>query len=245
MADIFEEVEEAHRKDRVDELWQKFGWLVWLGAALIIIGVAISEYTGFQRAQQQEAQGAALEAAIEALDAAEYAVADAGFQDLTDARTPLSPLAGHYLAQVRLVGQGDRARAFEALTSAAASGDDPFADLARLKAAYLTADETSLGDLETALAPLTEQETALGALAQELVAAKAFAEGDYERARRDFNYLRFAPNAPPGLAQRAEIALSAIPRTADTEEAAAPSEPIETDTEPETETVATDESEEP
>ena len=50
------------------------------------------------------------------------------------------------------------------------------------------------------------------ALAEELIAAGAYAEGDYERARREYNRLRFAAYAPPGLVQRATIALDTIPR---------------------------------
>ncbi len=220
MTDIFEEVEEAHRKDKVEAAWQKYGWLVWLAGGAIILAVAVNEYLGWQRGKAQAALAGQLETALERLEASDYNAAAAQFSAIVESGGDLAPLAGHYLAETRLTGKGDRAGAIAALQAVAGDDDDPLGQLARLKTGYLQSDAVSLAELEGLLGPLLARETAISALAQELVAAKAFATGDYERARRDFNFLRFAPNAPPGLAQRAQIALSAIPRTGDAESTA-------------------------
>ncbi|MEM7767955.1 MAG: hypothetical protein AAF253_10775 [Pseudomonadota bacterium] len=215
MTDIFEEVEEAHRQDKVDDAWRKYGWVVWLAGAGVVLAVAANEYLGWQRSEAQAASAGRLEAAIEALDDARYGDAEVAFSEILADGSALSQLAAQYLAQVRLEGQGNRPAAIEALNAVADADGAPLEQMALLKAAYLRSDEASVAELETLLAGLLTAETPLAALAQELVAAKAFAEGDHERARRDFTYLRFAPNAPPGLAQRAEIALTAIPRPAE------------------------------
>ncbi|MEL6386252.1 MAG: hypothetical protein AAFR41_06415 [Pseudomonadota bacterium] len=217
MTDIFEEVEEAHRKDRFDDAWQKYGWVVWLAGLGIIIAVAANEIMSWQREQALDQRAAGLEAAVAAFEAADYAAAESQFQAIVDGGSSLAPIAAQYLAQVRLEGTGNRDGAVAALEASANLEGDPFQRIAALKAAYLKSDSATLAELEAMLAPLLSGDSPASALAQELVAAKAFEAGDFERARTDFNYLRFAPNAPEGLRRRAEIALTAIPRPAQPE----------------------------
>ncbi|MCI4645096.1 MAG: hypothetical protein MRY64_09960, partial [Hyphomonadaceae bacterium] len=136
----------------------------------------------------------------------------AALRALVDEDSALSPVAAQYLAQANLEGSGDRAAAVTALDEAAGEGGEAFEQLALLKSVYLRSGNMTLADMEVALAPLIGQETPLAALAEELVAAQAYAEGDYARARREYNRLRFSAYAPQGLIQRATIALDTIPR---------------------------------
>ena len=148
MSDVFEEVEEGLRQDKASELWAKYGWAVYLIGALIVLAVGAREYMAYQQEQAQVERVKRFEAARTALDTGDYSAAEAGFAELVAAGSDLSPLASHYLARTRLEGGGDRAGAAEAF-AAASSGDDPFAQLAALKGAYLEAGTLSLADLET------------------------------------------------------------------------------------------------
>ncbi|MEL6323695.1 MAG: hypothetical protein AAFQ84_05640, partial [Pseudomonadota bacterium] len=143
-------------------------------------------------------------------------------------------LAGHLLAQVVYEGNGDVQAAIARLEDvvSAQEGEGVLSDLALLKTGYLAAENASLSDLETRLAPLIEKEGAFGALALELIAAKAFADGDLVRAREEFGYLRFAANVPPGVVQRAEQALSVIPLPDVPTEAAEPEAPADQSEDP-------------
>ena len=212
MSDIFQEVDEEFQKDRFSELWDRFGWIVWLAGIAIVVAVGANEFMQYRAGEAREARALKLEAALASLEAGDYDASIEGLSALVDAGSDLSSVAGHYLAEARLEGQGDRAGAIAALEEAA-NGDGPFAELALLKAAYLKSETATMAELETLIAPLLESDASMAALAQELIAAKAFQEEDFERARSDFNFLRFAPNAPPGLSQRADIALAAIPRS--------------------------------
>lgn len=212
MSDIFEEVEEGLRQDKATELWKRFGPLVWAIGLLIIGAVAYNEWAKSQQTKADRANILAFEEARASLTESDYANAQTAFQALVDKDTKISPLAAHLLAQAYYEGSGDAATAASVLESVAASDKNgPIERLALLKAAYLQSDQMSLAELESFLGELPRENTSLGVLALELIAAKALKEGDLERARQEFSYLRFAPNAPPGVLQRAEVAISVIP----------------------------------
>ncbi len=211
MADIFEEVEEGLAQDKWSERWRKYGVFAYLAAALIIGGVALQQYLIVKNQEQIAAKTTILEGALESLDAGNYEASGATLTELAGSDARLAPVAAHYLAQVRLEGNGDAAAAASVLTDASEASQSATGKLALLKSAYLVADDMSRSDLEAKLAPLREEETAFGAMALELIAAKALAEGDVEFARSEFTYLRLAPNVPTGVAQRADRALAALP----------------------------------
>lgn len=210
MSDIFEEVEESVRQDKVAEAWAKYGIFVWILGFLIIGSVAYMEYSKVQKAKAVEASIEEFEAARGKLTAGEYADAQAEFKNIVDSKGDIAPLASHYLARAYYEGSGDAAAAADILETAS-DLEGPVQRLGLLKSAYLRADNMSLPELETYLGDLPKESTALGVLALELIAAKALKEGDIERARQEFSYIRFAPNVPAGVSRRAEIALSIIP----------------------------------
>jgi len=210
VSDVFEEVEEGLRQDKATILWEKYGWILYAIGAVIVAIVAYLEFSSAQQSQAQVENVEVLEAGRLALSEGRYSEAEALLSEVVDSGGKLAPLASHYLAQNRLEGGGDKAGAASAL-SAQASTDDPFAQIAVLKSAYLQADTLSVVELEEMLSDLLQAEGPASALALELIAAKAFEEGDYARARRDFAFLQVAPNAPNGVVVRAEAALAVIP----------------------------------
>lgn len=210
MSDIFEEVEESIRQDRATELWKKYGIIAWIVGFAIIGTVAYFEWNKTQNRKAVEANIVRFEDARGKLEAGDYAGAQTDFKALVDSGTNISPLAAHYLARAYYEGNGDVAAAADIL--AVNSGlEGPVERMSLLKAAYLRSDTMTLAELETFLGDLPKESTALGVMALELIAAKALKEGDLERAREEFGYIRFAQDVPAGVSRRAEIALSIIP----------------------------------
>lgn len=231
MTDIFSEVDKNVRDEQLAGWWQSWRPFVYGAVAALIGSVAVYEF--IVKPQMQAARAARaleLENAVKALEDGQYEAAEAAFRAIVASDTKLSPLAAHYLAQTQLEGGGDAAAAAEALMAAGNLEGSPYQRLAVLKAAYFKADALTLAELETTLGTLPSEETALGALARELVAAKAYATGDAARARTEYSKLKFDAAAPPGVLQRAEIALDAIPVAAGTtpETETAPEAPAET-----------------
>ena len=211
MADIFEEVEEGLRQDRLTVLWKRYGILAYLGAALLIGGVALNEYLKVRTAETIEQNASRLEAALTEVDARNYDNAAGQLTGLVEDQIAPSIVAAHYLAGVRLDGNGDAATAAQVLEGVVGEAEDPSQKLALIKAAYLKADTITREDLTQMLSPLANDDGPFGALASELIAAKALQEGDVEFARREFNFLRLAQNVPPGVMRRAEQALETLP----------------------------------
>jgi hypothetical protein len=234
LSDIFEEVDESFRQDKIETAWKRYRLFVYGGAALLIGAVAANEFIIHPHFAKLRAERAlAFETAATQLAEGDYAEAQSGFSDIVDGDSSLSPLAANYLAQTLYEGSGDADGAIRVLQATGKADGTPFERVALLKAAYAKADTASLAELETSLDGLKDDQSALGALARELIAAKAYAEGDAARARTEFNRLKFDAAAPPGLVRRAELALAAIPippeaAPAGNVEEAAPAEANET-----------------
>lgn len=225
MSDIFEEVEESIRQDKASIWWKKYGPLVWALGLLVIAGVGYREWAIIQKAKAVEAEVQIFEEGRAYLEAGDYAQAQMVLKELADSDAEIGPLAAQYLAKAYYEGNGDAEIAALTLRGSGTL-DGPIERISFLKSIYLRADTMSLGELEAALGDMPKEPTALGALALELIAAKALKEGDIARARKEFSYLRFANDVPGGVAQRAEIALSVIPvPEGEVEEVATPAEP--------------------
>lgn len=213
MNDIFEEeVDEELSKERWERLWEKWAPVVWGILALAIGGVGFREYLVYQEEQRSEVRTVQFENAISKFQEGLYDDAVAGLKTIVDEDNPMSPIAGHYLASTYLEGKGDQKAAEEVLEKIGNPSGEPFEQLAMLKLAYLRSNSVSREELSADLQPLIDGESSFGALAQELLAAKAWKEGDNDEARQLYSDLQFMVNAPPGLATRANIALAVIPK---------------------------------
>lgn len=232
MADIFEEVEEGLRQDRMSGLWKKYGVLAYLGAALLIGGVALNEYLNVQADQTTEKNALRLEAALNEVEARNYEEAASQLTAIIGADIAPSKVAAHYLAGVRLDGNGDVLSAADVLSASVGTAEDPTERLALIKSAYLKADTVSRSELEGLLAPLANDDGPFGALAKELIAAKALQDGDIEFARREFSFLRLAQNVPSGVVTRATQALEALPPVSDVSVEPAPADSTDLPAEP-------------
>lgn len=212
MSDIFTEVDEGVRQEKLASWWSRWRPFIYGAIAVLVGSVAINEFiVKPQAAASRAARALELENAVKALEDGRYEEAEAAFKAIVDGGSKLAPLAANYLAQTQLEGRGDAAAAADTLAAIGGTEGGPYERLALLKSAYFRADALTMSELEATLGALVNEDTALGALARELIAAKAFADGDIARARTEYSRLKFDAAAPAGVVQRAEIALDAIP----------------------------------
>ncbi len=225
MADAFDEVEEELRRERYQAMLRKWGpWVAGVAAA-IVLGAAGYQYWTATSRQAADAASDAYQAAATLYEADALNEADAAFASLADT----GPRGYATLALMRRAAiaqtAGDAEEAARLYEAAAERSPDPLTrDIARYRAVLAVFDVLSLDDLNLRLEPLTRSDSAVGPLARELMAAAALRDQRWDDARRRYELLSIALDAPAGVQRRAREALAFIEQNAPAEMAAEPAE---------------------
>lgn len=204
---LVDEVDEDLKREQYAKLWKKYGAL--LVAAALGIVLSVAGYQGWRawetQARMDEAQRYA--AALQADEPLRTAEALAGLG--AEAATGYGALARLRRAAV-LAEAGDPAAvpAYEAIASDSAMAPI-YRDLANLRLAMLTFNDSDPAALEGRLQPLTAGGPWRHA-ALELTAALAQRGGDSERAREIYRQLADDMAAPQGVRARAAEMLAAL-----------------------------------
>lgn len=210
MADIFDEIEEDLRRERLKRLWNRYGWLVLAAAAALVLGVA--GWRGWQWHEERQARAAADRfLAAAAADRGEAAAAEAFARLAADA-----PAGYRLLARLQEAGlrarQGDTAGAVALYEAIARDPATPplYRDLAVLFAVLHQAEAADPRALADRLAPLAAAGAPFRHSALELQAVLAERRGDRAEARRLLEELVADPAAPEGVRRRAGAMLGAV-----------------------------------
>ncbi|MCW2248890.1 hypothetical protein M2352_004550 [Azospirillum fermentarium] len=203
MSDIFREVDEDLRRDRMEGLFKRYGGMA-VGAALLIIA-GTAGYKMWQHQQQtrhEEETGALARAVSAAQDPAKGADALANYAK--GAPADMAALARLNEAAV-LVSQNKRAEAVKIYDALAATAGvaQPFRDLAVLLSAQNQLDSGDPAVLQAALVPLTADASPWRFSAREATALLAVRAGDRARAHTLFQQLADDASAPAGVRSRA------------------------------------------
>ncbi len=211
MSDIFNEVDEELRRDRAQELFNRYRPLMIILTLVIVLGVSGYKSWQWYSARKQARAAEAFSAAAQLLKSGDYKDAQKAFADFA-AKAPKGFKAMAMLEQAAAAARaGQQAQAAKLYTEAAKHLSDPlYKDLAILRAVLVVADDLSLADLDARLSPLTGPGRPFRFTARELLAAKAFEEGDLKRARQEYGYLSLALDAPAGTRNRAGQALAVL-----------------------------------
>lgn len=225
MTDIFEEVDESLRQDTVLKWWRQALPYLIIAGVLILVAVGGYEFFKWQRGQEISKQAVVYDTAITALEKKDLPAAKAAFAQLAAEKGGFAVLANQMLAGVEKDLTNDPAAIQQHLAAAAASDKDVMGDIATLKLAYAKADAADLAEIEKIVAPLTKKGGYAGSLARELVAAKALASGQIDRARSEYQALSFEIEAPQAMKLRVQQTLLTFPAPAAAAPASTPAAP--------------------
>ena len=206
MADIFHEVDEEVRRERLKKLWDRYS--IYLIALAVLIVVGMSAWRGYEywMAKKAAAAGAAFEAAAALSEQGKYDEAEGAFAKVA-AEAPAGyrvlarMRAANALAQVK---PADAVKAYDEL-SADASIDSTWQDLAAVRAGMLLVDTASLADMRRRLDPLAEPSRSFRHTARELLALSAWRNRDLAAARRYLDMIATDAETPPGTRARADV----------------------------------------
>ncbi len=211
MTDVFEQVEEEIRSERLKRLART--WLPVLGGVLLVALVAALAWWGWQSFQTSQAGKAsvAYQRGLEALQSGDAAGAESAFAEAEKSGNgaykalALQQRAGIAVTANRIP---DAVALFD--QAAKAASDPILADPARLKAAMLLMDSAPLADLETRLTPLTEENRPMRPFAQEALGLARLQHNKPAEAREMFVLLTLGQDIPDSIRQRAQAAIGMI-----------------------------------
>ncbi len=212
MSDIFKEVDEDLRHEQLRKLWDRFGPFV-IGLAILIV-VATAGYRGWVYWQEKQAQanGDRYLAALNLANQGKHEEAITALKAIAANGSGGYPVLAEFriASEMAVTGNSKDAIAeYEAIAARKGISDEEKA-LARLRAAALLVDTTSLADLEKRLGDLAGTGNVWRHNARELLGLAAWRNGDYEAARKYFDQIDQDQEAPADLRQRAQVMLSLI-----------------------------------
>lgn len=205
LADIFHEVDEEVRRERMKKLWDQYGLYVLILALLFVAGVAGWRGWEYYESQRAAALGAQFEAAS--------ALAEAG--NLADAEKDFARIASEgnrgyrILARLREAETAiprDRAAAvaqFDAL-AADTSVDQRFRDLAAVRAGLLLVDTAPLPEMEKRLEAVAAAGRPFRHTAREILVLSAFRANEKGALQRWADLIASDAESPAQLRARIE-----------------------------------------
>ncbi len=210
MTDIFQEVEEDVRREKLEKIWRRHSPLILsIGALVLLATGGITAWRTYAAREQAEDARAYLAAAAKVEATPLAAVED--FGRLSKEGGGYATLSAFRQAEaLQRIGKGEDARAIYEKLAANGGVDEKLRALAVLKAAYLVADKADLPDLRARLTPLTRADGAFRHAARELLAFAALKHGERDTAIKEFRALKEDATAPDSLRDRAQDMLSAL-----------------------------------
>lgn len=200
MSDIFREVEEDVRRERLEKLWKQYGAYLMALAALVLAGVGAYQMWQRHEAAQRTQDATQFLAAQQIRNPADAAKTFAALSKTAGAGyVPLSRLE-----QANALSQaGKKDQAVAIYKDLAGSQQGPIGAVARLRAAWLLADSAKRADLQTLLQPLLDPASAWRQMAEEVLAYNDYRSGKLLAASGEFAKLASDPASPDQLKQRA------------------------------------------
>lgn len=212
MTDVFEQVEEEIRSERLKRLARN--WLPIAGGILLVALIAALAWWGWQSYQTSRAHAGsvAYQRGLEALQSGDQAGAETAFVEAGDKGNgaykalALQQRAGIAVAANRIP---DAIRLLD--EAAEASGDPIIHDTAAYKSALLMFDSgATLEDIEAKLEPLAKEGRPMLPFAQEALGMARLQFNKPAEAREVFVLLTLGQDVPDSVRQRAQAAISMI-----------------------------------
>ncbi len=206
MADIFQEVDEEVRRERLQKLWQQYGNYVI--ALCIVIVAAVGGWRGYEYWQTKKAgeAGAAFESAVLLAESGKHAEADAAFAKLATQGTAGYRLLAR-LREAAELAQTDKKAAVAAYDGIVTdnSAGHVLQDLAAVRAALLLVDTAPYSEIRTRLEVLAAPDRTFHRTAREILALSAWKAGDTTAARQWADMILTDPLTPASTRARAEV----------------------------------------
>jgi hypothetical protein len=204
VTDIFREVEEDVRRERIEKIWKQYSDYIIAGVAVVILAVAGWQFYKYYH-------GKAVVRASDAYAAAELKAANGGaMAAASDFGRLAKDAPGGYASLAKLqqanalLGAGQTGDAVAIYEQIEKDSDTSLAAVARLRHAWAIVDFAPKKDVTALLAPLTDPASDWQYSAREVLAYSAYHNGDTAEAIATFKKIGDNISAPQTLRQRAK-----------------------------------------
>jgi len=215
VSDIFQEVDEEVRRERLEQLWKRYGNYI-LAAAILVLA-CVGAWRGYIYWEERKAaeSGAAYESASLLADDGKHTEAEAAFAKLAnDGTAGYRGLARfREAAQLGLSDPKAAVAAYDALAADASLGRT-MQDLAAVRAGLLLVDTAPYQELRGRLEALTGPDRAFRHSARELLAFSAWRAGDTGATRQWIDAILTAPQTPGTIRNRVDVLSALVPSDA-------------------------------
>lgn len=200
---IFREVDEELRSDRMRALWRRIAPFV-IGAAIAIVAVvAVNEGWAWYSNSQSSRSSEELYAALASANGDDLAAAQAELDTLAANGSGGYPVLAEFAKASLLAKSGDTAGAVAAYDALAnAQPNVRLRELALLQAATLLVDTGTLADVEARVGTIATDDNPMRRVARELIGLAQFKAGDAAAAKTTFEAILNDPLAQEGIRNR-------------------------------------------
>lgn len=218
MADIFNEVDEEVRRERLKALWDRYSLLIIAVAVLIVAGIGGWRAYEYWTGQKAAVAGAAFEEAVVLSEQGKHAEAEKAFAKVVgEAPQGYAVLArfreASELAQANPGKPADAVKAYDAIAADGSLGQ-AWQDLATLRAGLLLVDSAPFADLKSRLEPITAAGRPYRHTARELLALSAWRANNATATRKWLDVIANDAETPASLRTRAEALQALLPPSA-------------------------------
>lgn len=205
MSDVFQELQEEHRRQQLADLWKKYQIPV-IGAALVaVLSVGGYQFWSHWRGEQALASSRAFDAAVSELEAGDNKGATDRFAKLGEKAVGGYALLSRLQQAAVLSRNGEVDKAVKLYEQVAREQSDPlFAGIATMRAALLTVETASLEDVRKRLDPLVASVGPWQTGALELLAYAHWRAGKDAEAVKFYAQVIAIPAVPEKLKRRCE-----------------------------------------
>lgn len=212
MSDIFNEVDEEVRREKIKQLWDRYSVLIIAAALVIILGVAGWRGYDWWETRRAAEWGASFEAAAALAEAGKHAEAAAAFQKIAAEGTSGYRLLARFRAAAELASTDPAAavKTYDELAADSSIGRS-MQDLAAVRGGFLLLDTATLAELTTRLEALTTGDRAFRHTARELLAWAAWRADDKAAIKRWIDLIGSDIETPKDMRQRMEALMAVSP----------------------------------
>ncbi len=200
MSDIFREVEEDVRRERLEKFWKAYG--AWIIALAVLVLAGVGGYEVWERRETAQRMKAS-DAFTAAQRISEPAQAAPAFAKLAESTKGGYGLIAKLSQANALYASGHPLDAINLYREIAAADSGEIGAVARLRGAWALSASAPRGDLEKLLAPLDTPTCAWRPLAREILAFSDYRAARAKQAAAAYHALADDAQAPDSLRTRA------------------------------------------